>query len=259
MLIGILETGRPPSELVAAHGNYPLAFEHLLRDVGPAWRYEHFAALEDELPEQANVCDAWIVTGSRFGAYDTDPWITRLETFLRDAYQAAVPIVGICFGHQLLAQALGGRVIKSEKGWGIGMHRYDLLQDAAPDWLRDGNDTFQIHAFHQDQVVEVPPDGQVVASSEFCPVAALTYGDRAFTLQGHPEFDSAFLSDLVTARRAAILEDATAEAALASTKARPEQQRAARWIAGFLQSALQNRTLQNRALPDRALSDKGGG
>ena len=132
MKVGILETGRPPEGL-EGHGSYASMFERLL---GPGYDYVVYPVIDGVLPERADEVDAWLVTGSRFGAYDDAPWIRPLEAFLRAAMAAHVPIVGICFGHQLLAQAMGAKVEKAEAGWGVGPHAYELV--ARPSWLTGG-------------------------------------------------------------------------------------------------------------------------
>jgi GMP synthase-like glutamine amidotransferase len=240
MLIGILETGRPPEEFEGAYPDYPTAFRQLLCADAPAWRFRSFAVLDNELPEGVNTCDAWLVTGSRFGAYEQIGWITRLEQFLRDAYAAAVPIAGICFGHQLLAQALGGRVLKSDKGWGVGVHAYQL--DEMPAWADETPDEFVIQAFHQDQVVELPSDARVLGGSEFCPNGLLVYGDKALSFQGHPEFAADYASALLESRRGTLLPTQVADAALAGVESPLDQGLSARWIVAFIEHAVRVNT-----------------
>ena len=242
MLIGILETGRPPEEFAGAYPDYPHAFELLLGDEAPDWQFRAYAALDGELPASVESCDAWLITGSKNDAYDAEPWIVALEAFLREAYRAKIPIVGICFGHQLLAQALGGKVEKSPKGWGVGVHNYQLKE--YPKWLVDAPSSFSIQAFHQDQVVELPDGASVVAESDFCPYAMLAYGDCAMSFQGHPEFEYQYVTALLQSLRGGLLPEDVVDTALEDV-ARPIDQRlSARWIVGFIKFALQrNATL----------------
>lgn len=204
MKIGILQTGRTPDNAIEAHGDYDEFFRRFLG--GKGFEFETWAALDGVLPRSVDDADGWLITGSRFGAYEDHDWIPPLEDFLRAAYARAIPIVGICFGHQVLAQALGGKVEKFSGGWSAGVERYDF----------DGfDDKISLIAWHQDQVTELPPEATVVGSSDFCPYAALAYGDRAWTVQPHPEFKPEFAYDLIEARRA-ILPDGVADRAEAS-------------------------------------------
>lgn len=235
MKIGILETGRPPEGL-EAHGSYASMFERLL---GPEYEYVVYPVIDDVFPEAVDSVDAWLVTGSRFGAYDTDPWIRRLEAFLRAAMAAGVPIVGICFGHQLLAQALGAKVEKAEAGWGVGPHDYDVVE--RPPWLIGVGARFTLNAMHQDQVLTLPPGATLVARSEFCPLAVLAYGDRAMSIQAHPEFDNAYERALIAKRRGVLIPEERADPALAAMaaagEAAPDAGHAAAWIRAFLREA----------------------
>ena len=218
--LGILEAGRVPDALAARFETYVDMFARMVKTSAPDhWAYRTYAVLDDELPSSVTDCDAWLITGSRFGAYEDYPWIHALKGFLRSAYGAGVPMVGICFGHQILAQALGGRVEKSGKGWGIGTHHYQWVDDK-PAWVKatelNESDDFAIQAFHQDQVAMVPPDATIIAQSEFCEVAALAYGQQVISFQGHPEFKSDFVSHLIEDRRGPILGDAVADKAVAT-------------------------------------------
>ncbi len=189
MKIGILQTGRSPEEMREKHGDYDDLFKRLLD--GRGFEFATYPALDGVLPESINDADGWLITGSKFGAYEGHDWIPPLEDFLRHAFAAGVPIVGVCFGHQILAQALGGKVEKFDGGWAVGPMDYE---DA------NGNDQ-RIMAWHQDQVTEVPKEAEVIGSNSFCENAMLAYGDKALTVQPHPEFTAAFLADLIAARR----------------------------------------------------------
>ena len=225
MKIGILQAGRSPDETRDQHGDYDEFFQRFLG--GKGFEFETFPVLDDVFPASVHDADGWLVTGSKFGAYDGYPWIPRLEEFLREAYAAAVPIVGICFGHQVLAQALGGKVEKFSGGWSAGVESYQL--DGAADGV-------QLIAWHQDQVTELPQDAEVVGSSDFCRYAALSYGDRAWTIQPHPEFNAEFVHGLIEARRA-ILPDGVADRAEASLDQPTSSPQIAEQIAQFFKRA----------------------
>jgi GMP synthase-like glutamine amidotransferase len=227
MKIGILETGAPPEALQPAFGGYPAMFERLL---GDGFAYRTFAVQAGDLPDRPEACDAYIVTGSSAGAYDPLPWIPPLQEFLRAARRRAA-LVGVCFGHQIMAQAFGGRVEKSDKGWGVGLHSYRVV-DRRP-WM-DGADVIAVPASHQDQVVAAPPGARVIAASEFSPFGALAYDDQpAISIQLHPEFEPAYAKALIETRRARFSE-AQAEAALKSLDQPDDRARVGGWIRRFL-------------------------
>lgn len=236
MKIGILETGEVADELKRKHGDYPSMFQRLLGAVDPELDYAVYHVTEDQLPATVNECDAWLVTGSRHGVYDPLPWIEPLKRFLKDAYQAGVPIVGICFGHQILAEALGGRATKSDKGWGLGVRSYRVRR--RPAWMSGEDSEFSLNALHQDQVVELPEDAEVLAGSEFCPYAVLAYRGNAMSMQPHPEFHPAYLRDLIEHRRGSALPDEVADAGLQTLDHPIQTRQAAEWIVNFLKERL---------------------
>jgi len=201
MKIGILQTGNALQQLQQRHGDFDRLFQDLLAEHG--FTFETFSVNDGVFPGSVQACDGWLITGSRHSSYEGLDWMVQLETFLRAAYEAEIPIVGICFGHQILAQALGGQVERFPGGWSIGPQEY----------LFDGiSDPVVINAWHQDQVTVLPAGSTRVATSPFCENAALVYGDRAFTIQAHPELHNAFTSDLIEARRDILAPELVAEA-----------------------------------------------
>ncbi|HOZ34881.1 MAG TPA: type 1 glutamine amidotransferase [Tabrizicola sp.] len=194
MQIGILQTGESPDAL-RDQGDYPDFFETLLAGRGLTFR--RWAVLRGDFPDSVQDCDGWLITGSRFGAYEDHPWIPPLEEFIRAAYAARVPVVGICFGHQIIAQAMGGKVEKYAGGWSVGPTDYDF-----------GDQTYTLNAWHQDQVVKKPDMAKVLSSTAFCENAALLYDDRMFTVQPHPEFQKDFMAGLIKHRGPGLVPDA---------------------------------------------------
>lgn len=223
--IGILQTGRAPDDLKTRHGDYDAMFRRLLD--GRGFSFETYPVLDGVLPGHVNEADGWLITGSRHGVYEPHPWIAPLEAFLRDAYAQGVPLVGICFGHQILAQALGGRVEKFVGGWSAGVESYRF--DGEPCEI-------PLVAWHQDQVVEKPPGAEVIATSAFCRYAGLAYGRRAMSFQAHPEFDLDFGRDLLAAR-ADLLPQEVAQRALASLHRAPTSEPIAAMISNFFHAA----------------------
>jgi GMP synthase-like glutamine amidotransferase len=129
--------------------------------------------------------EAILITGSTAGVYDNFDWIAPLEDFVRAAHEKKVPMVGVCFGHQLIAQALGGVVRKSEKGWGLGRHVYDV----APGNGIVKGERIALAASHQDQVITPPTGARTILSSDFAEHAGLLYpGGTTLSVQPHPEF-----------------------------------------------------------------------
>lgn len=203
MRIGILQTGQSPDMLREEAGDYPDMFTRLLAGRGLSFRTYHVEAME--FPASVQECDGWLITGSRHGAYEDHPFIPRLEDFIREAMAQKVPLVGICFGHQIIAQAMGGKVERFGGGWAVGPQDYDF-----------GGEKITLNAWHRDQVTERPAGAEVLASNDFCENAALVYGDEAWTVQAHPEFADSFMEGLMEARGRGVVPDAQLEAARAN-------------------------------------------
>jgi len=226
MKLAILETGRPPGDLADQFGDYPAMFARML---GNDFQIDTFDVAAGELPTESSAYDAYLITGSPAGVYDPLPWIEPLSSFIRSA--KANKMVGICFGHQIMAEALGGHVEKSDKGWGAGLHHYSIVRREP--W-QDGEREVAIPASHQDQVVLQPPNTEIVASSAFTPFAALAWTDRpAISFQFHPEFAPAFAKALIEKRYDVVPDP---DAAIRSLDASNDNGRVAEWIRRFLKS-----------------------
>ncbi len=230
MKLAILETGRPPGDLVRRFGDYPAMMTRML---GGEFEIDTFGVAAGEFPADPSDYEAYLVTGSPAGVYDPLPWIEPLKQFLRDAGDRK--LVGICFGHQIMAEAFGGHVEKSDKGWGIGLQHYEI--DRVEPWM-DEMASIDVPASHQDQVVAQPPHTEVIASSPFTPFAALAWTDRpAISVQFHPEFDPDYAKALIEARREKMPD---ADRAIASLDRPNDNARIADWIRRFLTAPKEN-------------------
>lgn len=195
MKIGILQTGHAPQEVKDKLGTYPDMFAQLL--AGHGFDFETWSVVDNQFPPGPEAADGWLITGSKHGAYEDHDWIAPLESLVRDIQASQRPLVGICFGHQVIAQALGGKVEKFQDGWAIGPQNYDF----------DGTE-MTLNAWHQDQVTEKPPGARVTATNPFCRYAGLAYGDTILTVQPHPEFSPEMIDMLITHRGPGLIDDA---------------------------------------------------
>jgi len=187
--ITIIETGLVSEPTRARFGSFPHMFERMIRTADASVEVDTVSALDGKPLPDPTTLQAILLTGSPAGVYDDLDWIAPLEDFVRAAYAAKTPMAGICFGHQLMAQALGGIVRKSGKGWGIGRHVYDI---APGNGIIDG-ERIAIATSHQDQVIEPPSGARTILSSPFTEHAGLLYGNgAALSVQPHPEFDTGF-------------------------------------------------------------------
>jgi GMP synthase-like glutamine amidotransferase len=226
---GLLVVGHVDERARHIAGDYPELFSALLAPVGI--EVVPYAAEHGQLPASLDECDGWLCSPSRLSVYDDEPWIKDLEDLIREAVARERPFVGICFGHQLLAQALGGRVERSPAGWGVGVEQYDVIEQLAA--MEQPVECCALIASHEDQVVDVPSEARVFAHSDHCPVAGMAVGERLWTVQGHPEFVPE-LADYLLALRVELIGAERVERARA-TLARPTDRAAvAQWIARTL-------------------------
>ncbi len=187
MHIGILLTGHAPDAVRARDGDYGEVFVDMLSDRG--FTFTIWAVVDGDFPPDIDAANGWLITGSRHGVYEDHDWIPPLEDFVRALHAARRPLVGVCFGHQIIAQALGGKVEKHEGGWIVGRQSYDF-----------GGDDVVLNAWHQDQVIVPPKEAQTIGTQPGCEHAALAIGDHIFTVQAHPEYTDVILNDLIQTR-----------------------------------------------------------
>lgn len=236
MKITIIEAGRAPGRLSEDYPRYPDMFVSLLKRADENLTFETVALVDGEAPPDAANLDAALITGSPAGVYDQTPWMDPLRAFVRRAAETKTPVVGVCFGHQVIADALGGDVRKSPKGWGIGRHTYDVIGQRP--WMVDAGPKFSLAASHQDQVLAPPAGAVTLAKSAHTDHAMLVYETAPMmSVQGHPEFGDAFVSALYGARRGKSLTDDEVDRAVESLGAAHDNALVGEWIARFLRSA----------------------
>jgi len=237
MNIGILQCDNVQEKFVSQHGDYPAMFSAFLKQVDPSLTFTLYNAKASELPEHIDACDAYLITGSRHGVNDPLPWISTLETFVKKLHAAQKKVLGICFGHQLIAKALGGKVIKSPKGWGVGMSQNNLLQTKP--WMTPNQEHFNLLVSHQDQVVKLPDGAEALAGSDFCPFYMMQI-ENTLTIQGHPEFSKAY-SEALLRERQTMLTSHCYEEGLKSLEQTKDDALIAQWFMNFLHYPIQNK------------------
>lgn len=232
--LGLLEADILDADLGADFGSYGQMFARYFDRLGGDLAYRYYQVQAGELPRHIDECDAYLITGSRAGVYDDLDWLPPLRAWLRDFHAGGARLIGICFGHQLIADALGGRAERSTRGWGVGV-RAEHLEAAAwpaplgPPAARD----LRLLYSHRDQVTRLPSGAVTLAGSDFCPHAALAIGATLVGFQGHPEFTRDYLRALM-ARRREHLGETRYSTALASLAQATDEDILGRWLLDFI-------------------------
>ncbi|MCK6262973.1 type 1 glutamine amidotransferase [Vibrio sp. ZSDE26] len=190
MKIGILAAGDTPPALKEQYPSFAHMTSDMIHSYLPRAEFEYFDVRDNQFPEQLDEMVAWVITGSVHCANEELPWMLKLEGIIKELHQNKQCLIGICFGHQIIAKALGGTVEQFNGGWGVGLHKYQ--------WQNESHQTSYLPAFHQDQVVKAPKGAKVLISSTFCKNAGLLYGANIFTCQFHPEFSNDFEQALLS-------------------------------------------------------------
>lgn len=184
-----------------------------------------------EVPQDINECDGWIISGSPKSAYDDDEWIKNLSKFIRECDSNKKKMVGICFGHQLVAYSLGGKTEKSKNGWGIGIKKFNMIKKKH--WMNPELKEVSLLFSHQDQVTKLPENAELLATDTFCPNEMYSIDDHVLCLQGHPEFTKTFIKDRLESR-SEIIEPKTYKTAIESLNQETNSAEVGSWIKNFL-------------------------
>lgn len=194
MRLGLLICDHVSDSFSEWAGSYPEMFSRWL----PVEETEVFYVVDGQFPQDPSICDAWLINGSRHSVYEDIPWINRLKRFVRSIYVSGRPCLGVCFGHQMIAEALGGKVAKSSLGWCVGVHSFEIVQQDY--WMSPFEDSINLLMMCQDQVQVLPPDSVVLASAEDCPVGMFRVGQNMLGIQAHPEFSPRYDLALMESR-----------------------------------------------------------
>ena len=232
MKLCILDNDILDGHLAQAYSSFGAIFVRLFEGVGADWTMELFNTQLGQYPDSFDDFDAVLLTGSRADSFSDAPWIVELRLRVTELLSTRKKMVGVCFGHQLIALCLGAPVGRAPQGWGAGRMTYDWHRPELPYCAE--RTQIALLASHQDQVFEVPPGATLVASSDFCPVAAFTVGQEVFCIQPHPEFKEEISAYLMDTRRALLGEEKYA-AASASLQHGHEGDHIARMVVAFLE------------------------
>ena len=227
--LGILQTDHVRAEFQAEHGDYTDMFHRLFSAVDAEVTFTDYD-VQRALPQSID-CDAYVITGSKDSVYEDLPWLPGLVKFLEQVLSEGKKIIGVCFGHQLVAHYFGGRVAAAEQGWGVGVHTARVLQSY--DWMQPAGEAVSLLCSHKDQVMALPEGAQLYLSSEFCPLAGFTIGDQVITVQGHPEFEKPYSSALMDMRQD-LLGEAVYQQGKRSLTQPTDEQNFARWLLSFV-------------------------
>lgn len=230
MKICVIENGRTPDDLIGEYGSYPEMIKRWIESVLPEASFTFVSPVTGEQLPKPYEYDGYILSGSKFSTYERAPWMLALIAFLQQLRAEKIPVFGICFGHQIMADAYGGLTEKNLRGWGVGAQLYEYKTDKLP----AQSSSF---IFHQDQVTKIPPEAKVVGGSIHCPNGVFEYEFPACSVQYHPEFSAAYITALAKKFRGNLLPDSVSACALSSVeRLQVDASVIAEWVANFFRS-----------------------
>ncbi len=234
MKIGILKCDSTNENFRREHGDYSDMFISLFQSVEPNLEFETYNVILGEYPKNLQDNNVYLISGSRYGVNDGDKWIDDLERFVLELQHRKHPLIGICFGHQMIAKALGGKTELATQGWGAGVQNYQILLTEA--WMEPQLEQFSILSFHKDQVTRLPENAVLIAQNDFCPYSAYYIGEWLISFQGHPELTKDYVKSLLY-HRENILGREVLKNSIKSLEQQIQPQTIAKWILNFIHNS----------------------
>ncbi|KAA3614704.1 MAG: GMP synthase [Calditrichaeota bacterium] len=232
MNICLLKCGNVQPDLLPISGDHEDMFIALFKKYSPSIHLSVFDVQKNIYPENLNAFDGFLSTGSPDSVYADFEWIETYKKFVHTLYIGRHKHVGICFGHQMIAEALGGKVEKSKQNWGIGIKTMQIK--SSPNWMNK-NKTYRLIVSHQDQVIQLPEKAQVIAGNDHCPVGIFTVDNHVLAIQQHPEFTKEYHAASIKSRKK-IIKPELIESALKSLDQETDSSIVAKWIENFFKS-----------------------
>ncbi|WP_367606958.1 GMP synthase [Legionella sp. W05-934-2] len=229
--LGLINCDPLSPQVIEQYGDYPTMFANFFASTRYPITWTVFDAVNQALPENVHDFDAYVITGSRYGVLDPDPWIQMLLTFIQQLWKSQIKTIGICFGHQAIAQALGGQVNRAANGWGLGVSKATILEQKP--WMKPWQPAFQVCVSHQDQVLKLPPHAQCLAKTNHSPIAMMELGEIFLSFQGHPEFNQTYARYLIEKRKG-LFEAEIYENFISSLSLSIDTELLANWVVNFI-------------------------
>ncbi|MCB1693112.1 MAG: amidotransferase [Pseudomonadales bacterium] len=231
MKVGILKADSVLDRFQPEFGDYPDMFRAALGAAGgEGVTYRTYDVVAGVYPGRPDECDGYIITGSKLSVYDDEPWIHALEDYVRLLDDTETKTVGICFGHQMVAQALGGKTEPAPGGWCVGVHEARIVESIAA--FDPPRERVRLLSSHRDQVSRLPDRARVIAVSDDCPVSGMAVGDHMLTFQGHPEFCKGYSRALLEYRKDILAEKYVR--GVSSLAESTDETIVSRWMLGFI-------------------------
>ena len=238
--IAVLLTNNDTSAFAAHFPNDGQKVVQLLQPLRSDWVFEIVPVKDGVLPASVQAFDGYVITGSPASVNDdTLPWVAQLLGFIREVHAARQPLIGLCFGHQAVARALGGQVARNAAGWGLGTAATHWAQPRA--WMRPPRAATTLMAAHNEQVTRMPEGAECLGGSDFCPIGSMQIGQHIWTTQYHPEMPLVFMQALL-AFLADKLDADTIARAHASLGQDADVPLFGQWMVQFIEQVRENNT-----------------